>query len=322
MNILYAADDNFARQLGVSIYSLLSQHVDKKVNVYVLDSKINKKNKMIIDRLFKKDNHRIFWITSDFGLNNNISADRGSYAQFSRLFFEQVLPENIEKILYLDCDTLIVDDLSSLYQEDLTEKVALIAKDPFSVGYRKVLKIPKEADMYNSGVILFNRRKYEEGNYSQRCREIINCYGKKLIQGDQGILDVVLQNKVKIMHPRYNLISSYYEFTYSELKKYRHMTNFYLPDEIQNGLKKPVVIHFTSDFLDNRPWLVNSLHPYATQWRELEVHIFGNNRLISSKSKIKKIFNFFPRILSIPMFGLLQGYFRPFIYMIKGFKLF
>lgn len=322
MNVLYAADNNFVRQLAVSIYSLLKTHGNKKISVFLLNSGISEQNKKIINKLFNGDNHKIFWIVPEFSKRNEVNSDRGSDAQFLRLFFDQYLSKDVKRILYLDCDTLVIDDLFPLYNVDLKEKVAVIAKDAFSYEYRKVMKISKNAEMYNSGVILFDRQKYQQGNYRERCYSVIDTYGKKIIQGDQGILDIVLQKKVKIMEPRYNLVSSYYEFSYAELKKYRHMVNFYNSEEIKNGIKNPAIIHFTSDFLDNRPWFINSEHPYASQWRTIEYRIFGNNSLSVSRSKLKKFFNFLPRNLSISLFGVLQAYIRPMTYRFKNSKLF
>src|SRR5699024_9389851 len=140
----------------------------------------------------------------------------------------------------LDCDTFIVKNLSELYMTDFEEKVAILAKDPFSQAYRSLLNLPRKAEMYNSGIMLLNRGKYQQDCYDQRIQKVINKYVHKLIQGDQGILDVVFQGNVKIMDPRFNLISSYYEFSYSELKKYRHMVNFYSSSEIKEAQNNPM----------------------------------------------------------------------------------
>lgn len=317
MNILYAADDKFSRMLGVSIYSLLKQHQGKEVNVFVLDSDVTENNKKIINQLFNNKKHQIFWLTAKFDLSSDVSADRGSIAQFTRLFFDQILPEKVSRVLYLDCDTFIVNDLSSLYGTELNGKVGMLAEDPFSAPYRNLLHLPREAKMYNSGVMLLDRYKYEQDNYDQKIRSVINAYGRKIIQGDQGILDIVFQDNVKVMGPRYNLISSYYEFSYSELKKYRHMINFYSKDEIQASKKAPAVIHFTSDFLNTRPWLAGSQHPYVEQWRTVEKKVWGNNVFLSANSRLGKVFKALPRQMALQVFGFLQGYVRPLWYRLK-----
>lgn len=317
MNILYASDDKFARILAVSIYSLLEHHKGQRISVYILDSGITSDKRKIINSLFKEKVHQIFWIMIDLNLEKKVGSDRNSNAQFSRLFFDKFVPKDVLRILYLDCDTFIVKNLSELYMTDFEEKVAILAKDPFSQAYRSLLNLPRKAEMYNSGIMLLNRGKYQQDCYDQRIQKVINKYGHKLIQGDQGILDVVFQGNVKIMDPRFNLISSYYEFSYSELKKYRHMVNFYSSSEIKEAQNNPVIIHFTSDFLNYRPWFMGSQHPYTQKWRKIEKKIWGNNLLISSNSKMGKLFRILPRKLSLQIFGQLQGYVRPWLYYLK-----
>lgn len=317
LNILYASDNGFARILAVSIASLLKQNIKSVINVYVLDSGISSAYKEVIANMFSSDKHNIYWIRTKSGLNENVKIDRGSEAQFSRLFLDYYLPKAVKRVLYLDCDTYILEDLSEFYEEKFNKNVAIIGKDPFSKKYRHLLHLPQDAEMYNSGIMLIDRERYHNKGYEQKCLDVINRYGNTLIQGDQGILDIVFQNNVKILNPRFNLISSYFEFSYSELKNYRHMNNFYSHDEIKNGMASPAIIHFTSDFLNNRPWFKDSKHPFTGQWRQIEMNIFGDNRLEKSKSRLGLIFYFLPRSLAIKILGVLQAYVRPFLYSLR-----
>lgn len=317
MNILYTSDNNYARILAVSIYSLLETNGQHEVNVYILASYISKGKKKQITSLFTNPKHHVTWFDVKPEVEYAVTADRGSVAQFSRLFFDRYLPQEVQRILYLDCDTLIMDNLAELYQMDFENYVALMAKDPFSKIYRRALNLPQYAEMYNSGIMLLNRKKYHQKNYFQRCLDVIAEQGKKIIQGDQGVLDIVLQNDVKPLDPRFNVISSYFEFSYDELRHYRHMTKFYSKQELEQAIQAPVIVHFTSDFLDNRPWLGCLDHPYARTWLTLEEKIFGKNELWESSSKLRKVFYFLPRQLAIRVFGLLQGYIRPWLYQLK-----
>ena len=105
-----------------------------------------------------------------------------------------------------------------LYKVELKGKVSVIVKDAFSYGYRKVMKIPKNAEMYNSGVVLFDWQKYQQANYGERCYSVVDTvdtYGENNSRWSRHTRYRITK-KVEIMEPRYNLVSSYYEFTYRD----------------------------------------------------------------------------------------------------------
>ena len=54
----------------------------------------------------------------------DIAVDRGSLSQYARLFISSVLPENLEKVLYLDCDIIIRQSLDELWNLDMHGKLS------------------------------------------------------------------------------------------------------------------------------------------------------------------------------------------------------
>lgn len=317
MNILYSTDNNFAKIMAVSIQSPLNNHKGIKVNVYVLDSGISELNKTKIDSLFMSDKHKLHIIKNNSIVD--VVADRGSMAQFSRLFFDQYLPDTVRRVLYLDCDTLVLDELTSFYYMDMKEKMIVLAKDPFSKGYRSFLRLEKNADMFNSGIMLIDRDKWNELNTTERIKKAIDMYNGKIIQGDQGIIDIVSQENYIVLNPEYNVISSYYEFNYKQLNVYRKPVNFYTDKQIKYAVENPKIVHFTSDFLNNRPWIKGSNHPFRKEWQLKEREIFGSNSVQTKSNKVKKIFEHFPKVITISFLGILQAYVRPLIFKLKGY---
>lgn len=318
MNILYAADNNFARILSVSIYSLLEQHLGQEMNIFILNDDIGNDNIKTIKNLFKESNHQVVFIEKRNTVDTIVS-DRGSNTQFLRLYFDEYLPNDIDRLLYLDCDTLIESSLLDLYETDLQGKTLMLAKDPFSKNYRKFLGLSKNAEMFNSGVMLIDCRVWLQEQFPQRIKEVINKYKGHIIQGDQGIIDVVVQNSFSILNPKYNMISSYNEFTYKELMVYRKPVNYYSENCVKKAIENPIIVHLTSDFFNSRPWIKYSESKYRDEWQAIEKKIFGNNIVISKKGQLKKIFNVLPRKVAVQAFGILQAYIRPALLKIKGY---
>ena len=88
----------------------------------------------------------------------------------ARLFLDKLLPDNINRILYLDGDTLVLKDLSRFYNIDLGDNVLGMCPEPtVDKGRREFLAL-REAPYHNSGVLLIDLKQW-------RNREI----GKKVI---------------------------------------------------------------------------------------------------------------------------------------------
>ena len=71
-----------------------------------------------------------------------------------------MLPDDINRILYLDGDTLVLKDLSNFYNIDLGDKVLGMCPEPtVDKGRRKFLALG-EVPYHNSGVLLIDLKRW------------------------------------------------------------------------------------------------------------------------------------------------------------------
>lgn len=317
MNIVYGCDDKFAPVLYVSIATLIKFNKDSKLNIYIIDDHVSKTSKDAINKL-KKEQQQIFWLPM-LNINNEvgsaISFDRGSSAQFARIFIARYLPNNVDKVLYLDCDTMITASIEELWNSDLSNITFGACLDAFGELYSKNLKLPLNANLINSGVLLINLVRWRFNYKESQAIKILKENNGKLQQADQGLLDILVQNDLKILDPKFNCINGYFEFSYSEWIKYRKpkksYTDIYTAHLIQNAVTNPVIVHFTSSFLNDRPWILGAKHPYKESWfRELNKSTL-TMKMLDQTSFLKIIFEKLPRHIAINIFGILQAYLRP-----------
>lgn len=319
MNIVYGCDDNFAPVLYVSVATLIKCNADSKLKIYIIDDHISENNKKEINRL-AIGNNKIFWLPM-ININNEIGSklqfDRGSSAQFARIFIDRYLPKDVNRIIYLDCDTMSVSSIKKLWNIDLKNATFGACLDAFSRFYSRNLKLPKNASLINSGVLLIDLDKWRSKFKEQQAIEILKKNNGKLQQADQGLLDILVQDDLLILDPKFNCINGYFEFSYTEWIKYRKpekiYTEIYTAHLIQNALVNPVIIHFTSSFLNDRPWIVGATNPYTDNWLvELSKSTLVLN-CINKNSLLERIFKKLPRCFAISLYGLLQAYIRPII---------
>ena len=111
---------------------------------------------------------------------------------------------NIDKVIYLDADTVVLDDIYKLYNENIDYYIGAVAELTTTSCPRNI-GIPKSHKYFNSGVLLINSKKWREDNIKDKLFEIGKKYSKLLAYPDQDILNKAFENNnYKILDYKYN----------------------------------------------------------------------------------------------------------------------
>lgn len=325
MNVLYACDDKFVKILAVSLRSLYQHNTE--VNVLLLGNNISNQNKKLLEDISEKYSTKKIIIKKSCDIEKILSyplkKDRGSVAQFSRLFFEKSLPTSWDKLIYLDCDTIILHSLKELWEQQLGQAVVGGVLDAFSYFNYKALCLSDDNILINSGVLLIDVYKWREYLIEEKIISYIKKYKGYLLQGDQGIINYVLKDYIYQLSLEYNMVEYIYDFTYREILLYRKPFKYYTPKQVEKAKNNPVIVHFTTSFATVRPWEGKSNNPYYNHWYKLYNEIY-ENRNVSLPSKLSFIKKTIMRILQfkhsyvfLAFIGIVHGYVRPSIYVLK-----
>ncbi|MCD8380911.1 MAG: glycosyltransferase family 8 protein [Lachnospiraceae bacterium] len=329
IHVVYASDDKFSEILGVSLTSLYENNKDmEQIHVYVLDGKISETNKKKLNSVSGAYGRiDIQWILAkDISeeLNMNVAADRGSLSQYARLFVSSVLPSDLERVLYLDCDIIINQPLDEIWDLDMHGKTIAALKDAFSKWYRYNIDLRPTDIMFNSGVMLIDLKRWKEQKVEERLLKFIASKNGKIQQGDQGALNAVLSHDTFCFEPRFNSVTIYYDFSYKEMMVYRKPPEFYTEAQIKEATESPVIIHFTTSFLSRRPWIEGCQHRYVGEWMKYknmspwkDEALWEYKRTIGVKGIGAKLVGKLPRKLMISVTGIAQAYGRPMVNRIK-----
>lgn len=129
-NVLYATDENYWPPLYVSLYSLLYNNKDKKFKIYILSRNKNQKFFEYSNELNNiHSDHMIEFIeVANPDFSNAPQPKWFGEGIYYRLLIESLLPISKENILYLDCDTIITDEIEheatvkrDLFQLEITD---------------------------------------------------------------------------------------------------------------------------------------------------------------------------------------------------------
>ena len=228
LHIVYSADHSYMLYCCVSILSLM-EHLPKDCEAalhLLLDDSFCDEDARLLDFLkdrfprMRLQTHRI----EDEALPEREDSLWSRAACF-RLLLPELLPD-VDVCLYLDSDTLVVDDISPLWRTDLTDAyVAGVFDDIAPVREHTVgNEIPGIDTYINSGVLLMNLALMRERSIQ---RELLKGVKKYLVV-DQDLLNVCCYGHVRLLPPEYNRIPGVYA-------------------------EKPRILHFLlRDYL--RPW--------------------------------------------------------------------
>lgn len=273
MNIIYSSDDNYVRHVGVAITSLYDHNQDApELNVFLIDNNISAENREKLNGISEKFGRRITYIP--FGeykdklvLNNQHELPISSYA---RLFVSEMLPENVDRVLYLDCDTVVCDSLKPLFEMDMQNKAIGGVEDVASCLFQSETDSTEPYRYICAGVLLINLKKWRQINALQKMLDYLNDRNGVVRHHDQTILNGIFGNDCCHLHPRYNAMTPTFIMSYSNLKSYFKLWDkYYSQQEVRESIRNPAIIHFTSANL-GRPW-ENSKHPkakiYQNYWK-------------------------------------------------------
>lgn len=328
-HIVYASDDRFAEILGVSLVSLYENSKDlDDIVVYVLDSGITDDNKQKLLSVCKsyKRSDVVFIPGKNISekLSMNVAVDRGSLSQYARLFVSSDLPQELNRVLYLDCDIVVSRSIRELWNLDLHGKTMAALMDAFSKYYRANIDLEPDDIMFNSGVMLIDLEKWRGDNVEDRLLKFIAVRNGRIQQGDQGVLNAVLSHDTYCFEPQFNSVTIFYDFTYKEMLIYRRPPQFYTEEQVREAVVNPSIIHFTTSFLSKRAWMKGCRHRYAGEWMKYKMMSPWKNTELWDDNRPKwkqtgaDIISKMPRGVAVRIAGLMQAYGRPLVNKFKN----
>lgn len=275
MNIVLITDDNYVLPTGTTIASVLSSNPNEFFTFYIVTKGLSCEQISVLESFVKpyKENAVLQIVPlpeelfTDFPIRTE---DHVSVATYYRIYFPKLIPEDEDKILFLDGDILCVDSIRSFYDTNLAGYSCLVTHDERNDepdNYIR-LKYPKERGYFCAGVMLINLDWWRQNNVTQKCLDFIKTEPEACLWHDQDALNHVLNGTVKWADFRYNFMQGYY-FD----KKSLVMDSKYYAD-IDSARLNPCLLHFSSAY---KPWHVECNHPLRKFYREFYKKCTGKN---------------------------------------------
>jgi lipopolysaccharide biosynthesis glycosyltransferase len=259
INLLFATDNNYIEHVAVVLASVFDNNPNANFKIYYIIDEVSVKNKIKFESFLIKYNCKVEFLLIDCTIFNSVVLTHHfSKSVYFRLMMAELVKE--DKILYLDADTIVLNNIIELYETSIENTFLAAVLDPKFNRHSELL-MNINSKYFNSGVLLVNLNKWREACIFQKCLEYLDINKANIELADQDVLNGVLDGNFRILNPIYNQQVVFYE------KWVLLSLNCYSKADILLALNNPVVVHFSGSY---KPWRLRFSHKYKFKyWKYL-----------------------------------------------------
>lgn len=306
--IVFSVDDNYILPLSVAIKSL-KEKCKKKCKIYVFFEKLTEENKQkILAFKDRKTEIRLYCVEEYTKGCKLYEKWKFTIAMYFRFFIPKILSK-YEKVLYLDCDILVKNDFSFLFDLDMQGKCIAGVHDEGM----------EEKSYINSGVLLFDVKKCNEFYFTEKCLKYVEEH-TELSWPDQDAINEVCHGNIYYLNFGYNFhIAAFYakDPTLYTVNRFSYLCKY-----AKIKTKDVVFIHY---ICQQKPWSgefvslesgASFFIPLTELWWK-EASRLPNNyfkdekqfqpKRLSFKTRIKR---FFLRLLGEKRYNKIKGFLK------------
>jgi lipopolysaccharide biosynthesis glycosyltransferase len=265
--IVTTSSDLFALPATVMLRSL-ADHLSGRaaLDVYVLDCGISPASRRKMKRSLSPAWLRLHFISmnpDDFaGFRDEGHFSLNTYA---RLFVGRLLPDKFERIVFLDGDMLLLDDVAALAEMDLQGRPLAAVQDPVAgrVGRSAQMMhwqgwdVPEGTSVFNAGLMVMDLRRLRAEGTLEAAIEVARQHPERMQWHDQDALNYVLRGNYLEIDPAWNVGPFVFYPPHNR-------DVVYDPETVARCIREPKILHYGGTW---RPWKGPGRH-----WREAEFY--------------------------------------------------
>lgn len=314
--IAMSSSDLYAPYVSVLIQSIINNASEENnYDILVLNKDISEKNQKIISEHVNSEHFSVRFVDTNKYIEGRTLHTQGLAIETYFRFFLIDIMKNYSKVVYLDCDMVCNTDPAKLYNMDISDYYLAAARDAnlitcyhmntkWTPYLDDVLKMKNPDNYFQAGALLVNLDKFREDFTLDGCIDICASYKWELF--DQDVLNMICQDKCKILDMRWNVMSGE-EFRLQHILKNS-------PEELKAeylaSREEPYVFHYCGrkkpwDYADSDYAELFWKHAKKSPFYEVIIARMINNTSVKqlgdevnktkkSVENIKKVFSLFP----------------------------
>lgn len=266
MNILYTFNDKFVPQVAAAITSVCENNKEMEdIHFYLMVLNVTEKNKEKLTKYIHtylrevtfielKDMQKYF----DFTINTS----GWNPIVLARLLLDRLLPDSLDRVIYLDGDTIVRGSLKELWETSMGDHVIGASLEPTYSHERKNAIGMKGYPYYNAGVLLIDLVKWRKEKIGEEIIQFYTEYDGKLFSNDQDAINGSQKGKIYTLSPKFNYYNIFDQYPYSYLCKLCDYP-YIQKDVFEEARKNPVIVHYLGE---ERPWRIGNHHRFRKDY--------------------------------------------------------
>lgn len=299
--VCFFSDDYYVPYLGTAVYSAIRNCAEStNLDILIFENGFSSKNKELLEQLqIKKENVSIRFINLKpfLQLLNVNPSKRASINCFAKIFCTDNIFSKYERMIVLDSDLLVLQDLMPLYKSDMNGKVIAAARDVLlnimvNKGYHTDKRLDyillseyfsginlRTEDYFNTGVVLYDIKGCQAEDVQKKMLEINEKY-PVLMYAAQDDFNILFRGKWAELDAKWNVQSPYCIVS--------HVSN--LPKGYVELMDQAGILHYlgkSKPWIDAAAWKSKLFDEYAseTPWRD---EYFARRKAFERKNRIAK----------------------------------
>lgn len=247
MNILVTLDRGYVYPLCTMLSSLVDNNPGGCINLYVAHSSLTSEDFSKIRSALGESPTEVYPIKIDNSLFENApTKNRITKETYYRIFAPLYLPRSVDRIIYIDPDTIILNSLNTFYSMDFGRYLIIGAKhfDGAIDNWNKFRLTLRNSPHYiNAGVMLMNIEKMRQELTAEKVFRCVKKNYFRLFLADQDVINILYDGR----------IGTYSEYVINLDERCYSRLCRSMPDEKALDFVKnyTVIVHFNGK---EKPW--------------------------------------------------------------------
>ena len=215
--VFFSSDNNYIPYLDIAISSLI-ENASKAYTyrIIILNTGISPENIAKV-KMNERPGFIIDFIDISAALENIRKHFKNVYhfsiVTYYRLFIPSLFPE-YDKAVYLDCDLVVLGDISELYNTEMGENIIAAVPDQnikTVEEFKRYIEIAISVDpnkYMNAGVLLMNLDAFRKNEIEKKLIRLITSFNFDLVDPDQAYLNYLCKGKIHFLPNGWNKIPS------------------------------------------------------------------------------------------------------------------
>ena len=325
ISIALCTDENLVKHIGTLLYSV-DENTSSFVDAYIiydnLSEKSLKKLTSLNDILSTVTVHMIKVLDKQQEKLSKISLENTGLPVTScyRFILPDLLP-SLDRIIYLDVDTLVLSDLTELWRTDLEGKFIGVAKDELIIPNVAQKIVSERKSYFNSGMLLMDLNLFRKYDICSDLIDFAVDIAEYCEYGDQDILNYYFIDGYKLLDTKWNCGRKFLEDREKEVgivhfygleKPWNNIVySFYVRENIINmehiyKLYQYRFLQKSKNVEDNKVTIVVKLDTFKysktlesallQSYRNIEVKVIDVSQDDRVKAKVRKLQLYYPNL--------------------------